>query len=384
MKILMLNYEFPPIGGGGGYAHQCLLKEYSRHPELQIDVLTSSPAIGLTIETFSDNIRLYRVGIHKANLHFWKKSEVLEWLFKAERQLNKLLSSNNYDLAHAFFGFPTGWLTCRRRKILPYLISLRGSDVPGANPRLTLEYKLLGPVFRKIWRNASLLAVNSKGLARRAKAFLPDLDYPVIPNGVDTERFRPASDKPALSPFKLITVGRLTEVKRLDLALEAVCKALSAGLDVELTIVGDGNLTTRLKQLADALEISRRIHFTGWLDPDTLPEIYPVHHCFLLTSLNEGMNNALLEALASGLAVITTPCEGTDELVQNNGIVVEHAGPQNLADAIIKIAQDSAAYSQMCKTSRTIAERFSWSSAAELYIRYYHQLAASGDKQCAE
>lgn len=380
----MLNYEFPPIGGGGGYAHQCLLKEYSRHPELQIDVLTSSSTAGIEIEAFSNNIRLYKVGIRKDNLHFWKKTEVLEWLFKADQQLSKLLHSGSYELAHAFFGFPTGWLTFRRRKVLPYLISLRGSDVPGGNPRLKLEYKLLGPVFRKIWGSASLLAVNSKGLGRRAKAFMPELEYPVIPNGVDTARFSPAPERPTPLPFKLITVGRLTEVKRLDLALEAVGKVLSAGLDVELTIVGDGNLTIRLKQLAETLQISRRIHFAGWLNPDALPDIYRAHHCFLLTSLNEGMNNALLEALASGLAVITTPCEGSDELVQNNGIIVEKPAPQSLADAIVKIAQDSAGYSRMCDTSRKIAERFSWSSAAEQYIQYYHQIAASGGKQCAE
>jgi hypothetical protein len=73
MKILMLNYEFPPIGGGAGHAHLCLLKEYSRNKDIQVDVLTSYSGRGIATEEFSQNIRIYKVGIHKKNLHYWTK-----------------------------------------------------------------------------------------------------------------------------------------------------------------------------------------------------------------------------------------------------------------------------------------------------------------------
>jgi hypothetical protein len=68
MKILMLNYEFPPIGGGAGKAHLCLLKEFSGRQDLEIHVLTSAPRPGFTVEEFSDNIRIYKVGLHKRDL----------------------------------------------------------------------------------------------------------------------------------------------------------------------------------------------------------------------------------------------------------------------------------------------------------------------------
>ena len=105
MKILMLNYEYPPIGGGGGNAFRNILTEYSRQKNLSVDVLTAYAGSRDIIEPFSDNIRLYKVGIHKHNLHYWTKWEVLEWLFKARGRLKKLLSTHPYDLAHAFFGF---------------------------------------------------------------------------------------------------------------------------------------------------------------------------------------------------------------------------------------------------------------------------------------
>ncbi len=131
MKILMLNYEFPPIGGGAANAHLCLLKQYADNDDLQVDVLTSAPKPGIVTEKFADNITIYRVGIHKKHLHFWRKIEVIEWLVRAKSHYRRLLRENNYDLVHAFFGFPTGWLCYRTAGKLPYIISLRGSDVPG-------------------------------------------------------------------------------------------------------------------------------------------------------------------------------------------------------------------------------------------------------------
>jgi hypothetical protein len=85
IKILMLNYEFPPIGGGAGKANLCLLKEYTNNSQLSIDVLTSAPKPGSTQEQLGENINIYKAGVHKKNLHYWRKSEVIEWLLKASK-----------------------------------------------------------------------------------------------------------------------------------------------------------------------------------------------------------------------------------------------------------------------------------------------------------
>ncbi|MHC5184334.1 MAG: glycosyltransferase family 4 protein [Planctomycetota bacterium] len=367
----MLNYEFPPIGGGGGQAHLNLLVEYAKKKDLYIDVLTSSASPGNTIEPFSDNIALYKIGLHKKSLHFWRKVEVLEWLFKANIQLEKLLSENVYSLAHAFFGFPTGWLTYRHRKKQPYLVSLRGSDVPGGNPRLSRDYKLLGPLFRRIWKNADLLITNSNGLAQRAKNFAPLLDYGVIPNGVDSDRFVPVEQKPPMEPFMLLAVGRLTQVKRFDLAIRSICNARKMGVDVQLTIAGNGNLMAQLKQLARKLEIPEYIHFMDWVEPEKIPALYQGHHAFLLTSTHEGMSNAMLEAVASGLPIITTACEGTDELVRNNGMIVLEPTAKQIAKRVIEIVHNPSKYNQMANFSRKMAEKFSWGNTADRYLQLY-------------
>ncbi|MGE5295134.1 MAG: hypothetical protein ACM3VT_09930, partial [Solirubrobacterales bacterium] len=108
MKILMLNYEFPPIGGGGGQAHQALLRRYADRPDLEVDVVTSAPSPGVTVEQLAGNILITRIGVHKKDLHFWRRSEVVEWLFKAAACHRGLVKDGHYDLVHAFFGFPSG------------------------------------------------------------------------------------------------------------------------------------------------------------------------------------------------------------------------------------------------------------------------------------
>ncbi|MHC4905086.1 MAG: glycosyltransferase family 4 protein [Planctomycetota bacterium] len=371
MKILMLNYEFPPIGGGGGNAHRHLLTQYAKQDNLHIDVLTSSPQPGHSTESFSENITIYKMGIHKKNLHYWRKTEVLEWLFKANRKLKTMLAENQYDLAHAFFGFPTGWLTYRHRHKLPYIISLRGSDVPGFNVRLKLDYHLLKGLFHKIWQNADAVIANSKGLAELAAKFEPSLDIGVICNGIDTKTFTPPLNRILVDCIKLLTVCRLIARKRIHLLIEAVHHLKQQGIDAELNIVGEGNLLNELQTQAGRLKINDRVNFLGLVGTEEMPSVYQQNHLFLMSSAHEGMSNAMLEAMASGLPILSTACEGTQELITDNGIIVSEPTSENIAEAIMHAAEDRQQYARMSVASRTIAEKFSWSNTANQYLQLY-------------
>ena len=376
MKVLMLNYEFPPIGGGGGQAHLALLRQYADRAELQVDVLTSSPGPGLAAEQFSENIVIHRVGIHKKDLHVWRRSEVLAWLFKAGRVYRGLIRQNKYDLVHAFFGFPTGWLCYRSARQLPYVISLRGSDVPGANARLKLDYKILGPlVFKPIWRNASALVACSGGLKERATNFLPSAQIEVIPNGVDVQRFHPAERQRDSDALRLLTVGRLSVTKRLGLLIEAVELLGRRGCDVRLTVVGGGALESQLRQLLREKDARHAITLLGRRDASQMPELYQQHDVFVSASMQEGMSNAMLEAMATGLPIITTRCEGVDELIADNGVVVDDSQPATLAAAVERLAGNRSALKAMSDAARIRAERFSWRAAADQYVALYSRLA---------
>ena len=371
----MLNYEFPPIGGGAGKAHLSQLNEYTKTNELKIDVLTAAPKPGFTKEQFSDNITIYKVGLHKKNLHFWRKIEVLEWLFKAQHHYRKMLRENNYDLVHAFFGFPTGWLCYRSANKLPYIISLRGSDVPGKHARLKLDYKILAPVFKAIWKKASTLIACSQGLKDRALQFMPSATIDVITNGIDLNMFHPAQNDKAQQELKLLTVGRLSVTKRFEILIDAVEILHKAGRNLHLTIAGGGAMLNRLKQIVSQKNLTDIIDVKGRIESDLMPDLYRQNDIFVSASMQEGMSNAMLEAMASGLPIITTRCEGVDELIADNGIVVEQARPDAIADEIQKLADDKNGYDLMCKAARKKVEQFGWAHIAEQYLRYYKNIA---------
>ncbi len=382
MKLLMLNYEFPPIGGGGGQAHHALLKEFAGRPDLTVDVLTSAPAPGFFLDQFTDNIRVHKVGIRKKELHFWRRSEVLAWLLKARPHYRRLLRENTYDLVHAFFGFPTGWLCRRTAGKLPCVISLRGSDVPGGNARLQLEYKVLGPlVFKPIWQRASALVACSEGLRQRALRFLPSAQIDVIPNGVDLKRFTPAegpSGRPG--PLRLITVGRLSPTKRLPVLIEMTELLRREGCDVQLTIVGGGALEGELRRKIADERFRGVVTMTGRRSASRMPEIYRQHDVLVSASAQEGMSNAMLEAMASGLPIVTTRCEGVDELISDNGIVVDDPAPAALAAAVRKLAGQRTMLTAMSLAAREKAETFGWDAVARRYLDLYATLMAEGKR----
>jgi glycosyltransferase involved in cell wall biosynthesis len=374
MKILMLNYEFPPIGGGAANAHLCLLKQYAGYEDLQVDVLTSAPNPGNTTEKFSENISIHKIGIHKKQLHHWRRTEVIEWLFKAGFQYRQLLSEKTYDIAHAFFGFPTGWLCYRRAERLPYIISLRGSDVPGEHGRLKLDYKVLAPVFRKIWRKATALVACSNGLKDRALQFMPSAFIDVIPNGVELDKFYPAQAKVEQDKLRLLTVGRLSVIKRIEMLIDAIAILHKNGHKLHMTIVGGGPMEQQLKQIALQEGLSDLVEFMGRINPEEIPDIYRKNDIFISASIQEGMSNAMLEAMASGLPIITTRCEGVEELITDNGRVIERSSAEEVANAIQKLSTDHKSRKQMALAARNNAERFTWSRSAEDYVNLYKKL----------
>ncbi len=370
----MVNYEYPPLGGGAGKANKCLLNEFANSPLVKVDLLTSGLKSEPDIENPAQNITIYKIPINKKNLHYWKKNEVLEWLIKASNFYQKLLNQNHYHLAHAFFAFPSAYLCFKNVKKLPYIISLRGSDVPGYNPRLTLDYIILKPLFKKIWNNASAVIANSNGLAQLAAKFTPKLTIDVIPNGVYLDNFIATPKNQPHNPPRLITVSRLINRKRLDLIIRAVAICRQKNINISLTITGQGNLKPQLLALTKKLNLTEQIKFTDRIPYEDMNRIYNDHDIFIMSSLHEGMSNAMLEAAASALPIVTVNCEGARELVNENGIITENSTPHDLAGAVMKIIDDPEKFRLMSTAAIQKAKKFTWQNTAQKYLKYYKSI----------
>ena len=284
MKVMLLNYEFPPAGGGAGFATMNIGRQLVKQG-IEVHVLTAQ----IESETdgdILDGMRVFRVTSWRKGVHDCGLLGAWSWVAFALRKRFQLQKQYNYDLEHYFFGLPTGVLalTATGRNRVPYVVSLRGSDVPGYDPfnqRLEKIHTLLRPVTRRIWSRAGRVVALSTDLRSIALRTSPELGIDVIPNGIETESFSPVDQEnqhpDCDRPMTIVTVSRLLERKGIHHLLEAVAKP--DPLNVRLVIAGTGSYEPNLRALAVELVLSDRVEFRGFVRRDQLPEVPPSLLC---------------------------------------------------------------------------------------------------------
>lgn len=189
-----------------------------------------------------------------------------------------------------------------------------------------------------------------------------------IPNGVDTDRFRPIGEKAAT--FTVHFQGRLVGMKNPDLLVEA---ANIATEDWQLTIGGDGPLRDRLERLVDRYDLRDRVRFLGYVPDEHLPQTYARSHVFALPSSYEGMPLSVLEAAASGTALVTSPRAATEFVTDEIGRVIEPS-PDELARVLDQLARDRDLANRLGQQARERALEYSWPNIAVAYERLYEEL----------
>lgn len=381
MKILFLNYEYPPLGGGAANATFYLLKEFSGFPDMEIDLVTSSVNDKFTTERVGGNINIFRLPIGKKekNYHYQTQKELLTYSWKAYRYSRRLIKDNKYDLVLAFFGIPCGYIAMKLG--LPYVVSLRGSDVPFYNERFNMLDKLLfRRLSRKIWKRAEAVVALSQDLVNLARRTSKNQPIEIIYNGVNVDEFEP--DKNILAreeKFHILFVGRLIKRKGLDYLLEAVRNLANKYPEIRLTIAGDGPLLEQYKKFVLSCGLEPVVNFLGNVAHSQMPAIYRKSHIFVMPSLNEALGNVTQEALASGLPIITTNT-GAAELIDGNGFVIRKKSFQDISDCLEKVIQNENLLREMSKKSREAAEKMSWGENARQYAEILKKVSL-GEKK---
>lgn len=166
----------------------------------------------------------------------------------------------------------------------------------------------------------------------------------VVHCGADLERY-PYRGPRATDPGRLdiLSVGRLVPEKGQSLLLDAVASLAAEGLDVHLTVVGDGPDAESLRARAGVLDPGgHRFTFTGPLGQDRLPEVFAAHDVFCLPSFAEGVPVVYMEAMAVGLPVVATRIAGVPELIEDgrSGLLVAPGRADAVADALRRLAAD--------------------------------------------
>jgi glycosyltransferase involved in cell wall biosynthesis len=216
----------------------------------------------------------------------------------------------------------------------------------------------------------------------------------IIPSGVDCERFHPADPAAStaarielgIAPEALVlgTVGMLEARKGHRHLLEAVARIVRGGEGANLIcmIAGDGGLRADLQRDAELLGIARQVRFLGRVDD--VRTVLATTDIFVFPSLREGLGVAVLEAAASGLAIVASETGGIGDVIENgvNGILVKPGDSEALAGAISRMAAAPNERAAIGQAARTRAERdFAMTTMAARTVELYRScLAAIGRK----
>jgi glycosyltransferase involved in cell wall biosynthesis len=254
---------------------------------------------------------------------------------------------------------------------IPVVINLPGAP----NPRYTADLREADALVADGWAAANLPAALGAPVER-------------LPKGVDSDRFHPdgpsARARLALDGKRVVlAVARLVPIKNVQRLLDAMAIVRARLADAHLVVVGDGPESGILRQRAAALGIADAVTFAGYAPHADTPDFYRAADVFALSSDFDNSPNAVLEAMAAGLPVVTTDVGGVRELVADRtgaaaGAIVVASEPAAFAAALEQYlaAPDAARTAGAHNRARAVAE-FSWRTSALRLLDVYHRVVSA-------
>lgn len=291
---------------------------------------------------------------------------------------------------HGHWVIPGGFTALSAAPRRAQVVSLHGSDVYVA--------ETVGPARRAarlVFERAGAITACSTDLAQRAIALGADpAKLEVVPYGVDVERFspRPGAREAVRARIGVpegvplaFSAGRLVRKKGFEYLIDAWPRLRTAAPAV-LAIAGDGDLRGELLERARATGVSDRVRFLGNLSQDDVGAHMAAADMVVIPSVRDdsgnvdGLPNVVLEALASGTAVVATPAGGIRSAVDdgNTGLIVPERDPDAIAAAVTGLAADPALRRRLGEAARRmVAERFGWERVAERFEAAYRRALAN-------
>ena len=378
MRLLLVNYEYPPVGAGAATATQAIARQLVTLGH-EVTVLTGSYR-DLPREANEAGITVRRILSLRRNADRSNVLEMLSFTLASLFALSAVHARYRPEGLIAFFSLPSGPVGAAANFFydLPYVVSLRGGDVPGLSPEVSWIHKLLSPLRRLVLKNAVAVVANSEGLREVSEAVDPIL-VQVIPNGVEVDFFRASSESwaSARERFRILFVGRFQAQKNLKFLLDqlAALRDQRPG-KFEIHLVGDGPLRSELQRQAENLHLANDIVWHGWLQREELSKIFRSCHVFVNPSHYEGMPNAVLEAMACAKPIVASRVPGNDAVVQHGttGFLFPLDQPASLRESLQALIDDPARAEEMGRRGREWVTRdFSWEKVAAAYVELFER-----------
>jgi glycosyltransferase involved in cell wall biosynthesis len=338
MRILTLNYEHPPLGGGGGRLAAKVAAGLVRRGHAVRIVTGGMPH--LPKESTEEGVEVRRLRSLRRREDTCSVPEMAAWVLHAIPAAFGEARRWKPDVIHAHFAVPTGAVAWAVHKAtgIPYVLTAHLGDVPGGVPEQTGNiFRWVKPFTEPVWRDAAATTAVSSfvaGLGEKAYGIRPR----VILNGMPLPPSRRVV--PCNVP-RLLFVGRMSVQKDPVTAVRAL--ALLKDLPWSCRMIGEGPLSAEVRAGIDRAGLGDRVRMCGWASSGEVSAAMSDSEILLIPSLSEGLPMVAVEALANGLALAGSRIGGLADVLEEgvNGRGFDLAtGPEGLASTLRPMLSD--------------------------------------------
>lgn len=373
MRILVLNHEFPPVGGGGGRAAESICQALVKRGH-EIKVLTSHFK-DLPREEQRDGYDIIRIPALRAQAFRASFFSMIVYVLSGLWAGLRLVNLFHPDVIHVHFAVPAGalaWILSKLTRI-PYVLTAHLGDVPGGVPEKTNDwFRFVFPFTRRIWRDASArVAVSeytrSLALQRYHEEIL------VIPNGIDVDGEYRAAIR-VNNPPVIVFAGRFMEQKSPLQIVQTLNKIKD--ISWKCVMIGDGPLMPDVKKSIAELGLGDRFVLTGWVTPDEVMKHFERSDILFMPSLSEGLPVVGVQALAKGLAIVASRVGGFVDLVDEdkNGYLVESGNKEGFKSKLQELLTSPSRLLSLRQASLEKAKLFEIAHVAKQYEEIFEKV----------
>ena len=385
MKILMLTWEYPPriVGGIARVVHD-LSKRLIKDGH-EVTVVTYKDGDTPAYEN-DKGVEVYRVEnymIHPNNFIDWIMQLNFNLIAKATEIIQK---EGKFDVIHAH-----DWLVANAAKALknafdiPIVATIHATEA-GRNSGIHDDtQRYINDTEWLLTYEATEVIVNSNYMKNHVQGLfgLPFDKINVIPNGINLTNFNGVDRdydfrrQYAMDNEKIILyVGRLVYEKGVQHLISAMPKILENYHDAKLIIAGKGGMLDELKGQAEAIGLSNKVYFTGYLNSKQVQKMYKCADVAVFPSTYEPFGIVALEAMLAGVPTVVSDIGGLNEIVDHgvNGMKSYAGNSNSIADSVISLLYDKQLAANVSKKAKQkVKEEFNWNKIAQNTHYIYEQ-----------